>query len=102
MRVEHELNLAAYWRDLPSLPPVSAEAPTLRKRMVLREKPARMIDDALRRRAFEAVGRAVSTTSPRRPDRTARPAGFSQERGKRRAARDNGARGREAGNTTAA
>ena len=61
-RVEHELNLSAYWRDLPSLPPVSAEAPTLRKRMVLREKPARMIDDALRRRAFEAVGRAVSTT----------------------------------------
>jgi membrane glycosyltransferase len=62
MRVEHELNLSAYWRDLPSLPPVSAEAPTLRKRMVLREKPARMIDDALRRRAFEAVGRAVSST----------------------------------------
>jgi len=37
-----------------------ADKPTPRKRKVLREKPARMIDDALRRRAMEAVERAIA------------------------------------------
>jgi membrane glycosyltransferase len=64
LRVEHELNLTAYWRDLPSLPPVSVEPPTVRKRVATREKPARMIDNAIRQRAFEAVERAIATDSP--------------------------------------
>ena len=65
LRVEHELNLRAYWRDLPSLPPVLAQPPVARKRMAARDnKPARMIDNAIRQRAFEAVERAIATESP--------------------------------------
>ncbi len=64
LRVAHELNLTAYWRDLPSLPPVSAQPPTVRKHVAAREKPARMIDNAIRQRAFEAVERAIATESP--------------------------------------
>ena len=64
LRVEHELNLRAYWRDLPSLPPVLAQPPVARKRMAERDKPARMIDNAIRQRAFEAVERAIATDSP--------------------------------------
>jgi membrane glycosyltransferase len=59
-RVDHELT--AYWRGVPSLRQVSAEAPPVRKRV--RDKPARMIDDALRRRALEAVGRALADEAP--------------------------------------
>jgi len=65
LRVEHELNLTAYWRDLPSLPPVVAEPPAMRKRFVGRDhKPARMIDNAIRQRALEAVERALASESP--------------------------------------
>ncbi|HEU5293784.1 MAG TPA: glucans biosynthesis glucosyltransferase MdoH [Burkholderiaceae bacterium] len=64
LRVEHELNLAAYWRDLPSLPPVNVHPP-VRKRVFVRDsKPARMIDDAIRQRALEAVERAVASETP--------------------------------------
>jgi membrane glycosyltransferase len=63
LRVEHGLNLTAYWSDLPSLPPVSAQPP-LRKRVAVREKPARMIDNEIRQRAFEAVERAIASESP--------------------------------------
>ena len=63
-RVVHELNLTAYWRDLPSLPPVLAQPQVARKRVIARDKPARMIDNELRQRAFEAVERAVSSESP--------------------------------------
>jgi hypothetical protein len=47
---------------LASLPAVEPrlEPPTPRKRAVVRYKPARMIDDAVRRRAIEAVERAMS------------------------------------------
>jgi membrane glycosyltransferase len=63
-RVEHELNLTAYWRELPSLQPVQAQAP-VRKRVVARDsKPARMIDNALRQRALEAVERAIANEAP--------------------------------------
>ena len=56
-----EQEVVAYWTE-PMLPLIS-EAP-VRKRMVLRDnKPARMIDDALRQRALEAV-RSLSTQSP--------------------------------------
>ncbi len=41
-----------------------ADEATPRKRSVQRARPARMIDDALRRRAFEAVERATATDSP--------------------------------------
>jgi membrane glycosyltransferase len=61
-RVERSLDLGGYWRELASLQPVQADAPVVRKR--LRERPARMIDDALRQRAFEAVGRALASESP--------------------------------------
>jgi hypothetical protein len=61
-RAAQELDFAAYWR-MPTLPPVLAETPALRKR-VANEKPARMIDDAVRRRALDAVGRAVALESP--------------------------------------
>jgi hypothetical protein len=64
LRAAHEVNLMAYWRELPSLQPVSAQPPTARKRMVAREKPARMIDNALRQRALEAVERALASESP--------------------------------------
>jgi membrane glycosyltransferase len=64
LRVEHELNLTAYWRDLPSLPPVTAQQPLARKRMVVRDKPARMIDNAIRQRAIEAVERALASEAP--------------------------------------
>lgn len=64
LRAQHEINLTAYWRDLPSLPPAFGEAPSLRKHAWARYKPARMIDDALRRRAFEAVSRALATAEP--------------------------------------
>jgi membrane glycosyltransferase len=47
-----EQEVVAYWTE-PMLPLVG-EA-TVRKRAVAREKPARMIDDALRQRALEAV-----------------------------------------------
>ena len=62
LRALHEINLTAYWHDLPSLPPAFSDAPSVRKRVGARDKPARMIDDALRRRAVEAVGRALATT----------------------------------------
>jgi hypothetical protein len=61
LRVEHDLNLTAYWRDLPSLPPVLAQQPSARKRVVVRDKPARMIDNAIRQRAIEAVERALAS-----------------------------------------
>jgi hypothetical protein len=53
----------AYWREVPSLPPILAEAPTPRKRIAARERPARMIDDALRQRALESV-RPLTLQSP--------------------------------------
>jgi len=39
----------------------SIESPQPRKRLIARERPARMIDDALRRRALQAVKRAMAT-----------------------------------------
>ncbi|MFI4930294.1 MAG: glucans biosynthesis glucosyltransferase MdoH [Burkholderiales bacterium] len=60
-RAAQEAALNAYWRDLPSLPP--AQQVVARKRAV-RDKPARMIDDALRQRAFEAVERALANELP--------------------------------------
>ena len=47
-----EQEMVAYWTE-PMLPLVG-EVP-VRKRVAAREKPARMIDDALRQRALEAV-----------------------------------------------
>jgi membrane glycosyltransferase len=44
----------------PSVSP-GADRPSVRKRPVLRERPARMIDDAVRRRALEAVERAMAS-----------------------------------------
>jgi membrane glycosyltransferase len=67
LRAAQELDFGAYWRDVPTtLPPILADAPTPRKRVVVvRERPARMIDDALRQRALESVGRSVAApTSP--------------------------------------
>ncbi|HYJ97881.1 MAG TPA: glycosyltransferase family 2 protein, partial [Burkholderiaceae bacterium] len=56
-----EQEMVAYWTE-PMLPLIG-EAP-VRKRVVARaEKPARMIDDALRQRALEAV-RMLSTQPP--------------------------------------
>ena len=63
VRAAQEIDFAAYWREVPSLPPILAEAPTPRKRMAAREKPARMIDDALRQRALESV-RPLALQSP--------------------------------------
>jgi hypothetical protein len=48
---------ATQWEQV-TLPPV-AQAPVVRKRVV-RGRPARMIDDAVRRRAIEAVERAIA------------------------------------------
>jgi hypothetical protein len=55
-----ELQLAADSSSL-SASPHSIEAPSPRKRLIARERPARMIDDALRRRALEAVRRAMAS-----------------------------------------
>ncbi|HEX6720056.1 MAG TPA: glycosyltransferase family 2 protein, partial [Burkholderiaceae bacterium] len=55
-----EQEMVAYWTE-PMLPLIG-EAP-VRKRVVAREKPARMIDDALRQRALEAV-RMLATQPP--------------------------------------
>ena len=55
-----EQEMVAYWTE-PMLPLIG-EAP-VRKRVVAREKPARMIDDALRQRAIEAV-RMLATQPP--------------------------------------
>jgi hypothetical protein len=63
VRAAQEIDFAAYWRDVPSLPPILAEAPSPRKRIVARERPARMIDDALRQRALESV-RMLAAQSP--------------------------------------
>jgi membrane glycosyltransferase len=55
-----EAQLAAYAAGgAPALLP-GVERPSLRKRLVVRERPARMIDDALRRRALQAVKRALA------------------------------------------
>jgi hypothetical protein len=57
-----EQEVVAYWTE-PMLPLVS-EAP-VRKRVIARDnKPARMIDDALRQRALDAVRDLVSSPSP--------------------------------------
>jgi membrane glycosyltransferase len=57
-----EQEVVAYWTE-PMLPLIS-EAP-VRKRMVVRDnKPARMIDDALRQRALEAVREMMVTHTP--------------------------------------
>ena len=64
VRAAQEVNLMAYWHDLSALPQVTAQPPAVRKRVVAREKPARMIDNALRQRAFEAVERALVSESP--------------------------------------
>jgi membrane glycosyltransferase len=63
LRAAQELDFGAYWRDVPTtLPPILAEAPAPRKRVAMvRERPARMIDDALRQRALESVGRSLAT-----------------------------------------
>src|SRR5262249_19547296 len=61
-RAAQEIDLAAYWREVPSRAPIVAEVQP-RKR-ILRERPARMIDDALRQRALESVGRALAAQSP--------------------------------------
>jgi hypothetical protein len=55
-----DLVVAAYWSDTPAVQPVRASA---RKRVV-RDKPARMIDDAVRQRALEAVQRSLAVESP--------------------------------------
>jgi membrane glycosyltransferase len=60
-RAAQEVVLNAYWRDEPSLP--LTQQVVARKRTV-RDKPARMIDDALRQRAFEAVERALANELP--------------------------------------
>ena len=60
-RAAQEAALNAYWRDLPLQPPT--QQVVARKRTV-RDKPARMIDDALRQRAFEAVERALANELP--------------------------------------
>jgi membrane glycosyltransferase len=57
-----EQEVVAYWTE-PMLPLIS-EAP-VRKRVVVRDnKPARMIDDALRQRALEAVREMMVTHTP--------------------------------------
>jgi hypothetical protein len=63
VRAAQELDFAAYWREVPSLPPILAE-PQVRKRVAARERPARMIDDALRQRALESVRMLASSSSP--------------------------------------
>jgi|GEM_PF-123293 membrane glycosyltransferase len=60
-----EQEFMAYWHSPPLVAdwlPSSSETPAPRKRTVagMREKPARMIDDAVRRRALEAVERAIA------------------------------------------
>ncbi|HSB99313.1 MAG TPA: glucans biosynthesis glucosyltransferase MdoH, partial [Burkholderiaceae bacterium] len=59
-RTGSDVVVSAYWYE-PAVP-LHAQAP-VRKRVV-RDKPARMIDDALRQRAFEAVQRALAAESP--------------------------------------
>jgi membrane glycosyltransferase len=56
-----EQEVVAYWTE-PMLPLVG-EVP-VRKRVAAREKPARMIDDALRQRALEAVRELMLTQTP--------------------------------------
>ena len=57
-----EQEVVAYWTE-PMLPLVG-QAP-VRKRVVARnEKPARMIDDALRERALEALRMMMTQTPP--------------------------------------
>src|SRR5207253_2648594 len=53
-----QLQLAAYANDAQATT-LHIEAPP-RKRLIARERPARMIDDALRRRALQAVQRALA------------------------------------------
>jgi len=55
--------LAAY-DDSSIVVSPEADAPAARKRSAERSRPARMIDDALRRRALEAVERATAADSP--------------------------------------
>ena len=59
-RAVSDIITSAHWRE-PTL--LAQVQPPLRKR-VLRDKPARMIDDALRQRAFEAVQRALAAEMP--------------------------------------
>ena len=57
-----EQEMVAYWTE-PMLPLVR-EAPVRKQRVVARDnRPARMIDDALRERAMEAV-RSLMTQPP--------------------------------------
>jgi hypothetical protein len=58
-----EQDFLANWRGVRPLAPI-AEATSTLKRMAVRERPARKIDDALRRRAFEAVERALEQSPP--------------------------------------
>ena len=44
--------------------PVTAQPPAVRKRVVASQKPARMIDNALRQRALEAVERSLASDTP--------------------------------------
>jgi hypothetical protein len=55
-----EQQLVAYLDSVPASQP-NVERPTPRKRMVLRDRSARTIDNALRRRAIEAVERAIAS-----------------------------------------
>ena len=59
-RAVSDIVTSAQWHEATV---VAQAQPPLRKRM-LREKPARMIDDALRQRAFEAVQRALAAEAP--------------------------------------
>jgi membrane glycosyltransferase len=62
-----EQEFLATWRQTPTLATVvlGAQAPIRRAMSSVRERPARRIDDALRRRALDAVERAViSDSSP--------------------------------------
>jgi membrane glycosyltransferase len=57
-----EQQLAAFWDSAPTLlPTVEMPAPRTKRMLVRDNKPARMIDDALRRRAMQAVERAIAT-----------------------------------------
>jgi membrane glycosyltransferase len=56
-----EQEVVAYWTE-PMLP-LTIESP-VRKRVVVRDKPARMIDDALRQRALEAVRELMLSQTP--------------------------------------
>jgi len=61
-RAVGDVAVAAYWPE-PATPIAQA---AVRKRPV-REKPARMIDEAVRRRAIEAVERALAEQPPAAP-----------------------------------